>query len=61
MAATASAPRVVSEVIWEAVTDGTPRLRYTAGADAAAFMAARSLQDDATFIGGVKAQFRLGG
>ena len=61
MAATASAPRVVSEVIWEAVTDGTPRLRYTAGADAAAFMAARSLQDDATFIGGVKAQFGLGG
>ena len=61
MAATASAPRVVSEVIWEAVTDGTPRLRYTAGADAAAFMAARSAQDDATFIGGVKAQFGLAG
>lgn len=61
MAATASAPRVVSEAIWEAVTDGTPRLRYTAGADAAAFMAARSLQDDATFIGGVKAQFGLAG
>jgi hypothetical protein len=48
-------------VIWEAVTDGTPRLRYTAGADAAAFMAARSLQDDATFIGGIKAQFGLAG
>ena len=61
MAATASPPSVVSEAIWAAVTDGTSRLRYTAGADAAAYMAARSAQDDATFIGGVKAQFGLGG
>lgn len=38
---------------------GRPRWRYTAGADAAAYMAARSAQDDATFIGGVKAQFGL--
>jgi NAD(P)-dependent dehydrogenase (short-subunit alcohol dehydrogenase family) len=60
MAATASPPSVVSEAIWAAVTDGTARLRYTAGADAAAYMAARSAQDDATFIGGVKAQFGLG-
>jgi NAD(P)-dependent dehydrogenase (short-subunit alcohol dehydrogenase family) len=60
MAATASPPSVVSEAIWAAVTDGTPCLRYTAGADAAAYMAARSAQDDATFIGGVKAQFGLG-
>jgi NADP-dependent 3-hydroxy acid dehydrogenase YdfG len=61
MAAAASPPSVVSEAIWTAVTDGTSRLRYTAGADAAAFMAARSAQDDATFIGGVKAQFGLAG
>ncbi len=61
MAATASPPSVVSEAIWAAATDATPRLRYTAGADAAAYMAARSEQDDATFIGGVKAQFGLGG
>lgn len=61
MAATASPPSVVSEAIWAAVTDATPRLRYTAGADAAAYMAARSAQDDATFIGGVKAQFGVGG
>ena len=61
MSATASPPSVVSEAIWAAVTDGTPRLRYTAGADAAAYMAARSSLDDATFIGGVKAQFGLGG
>jgi NAD(P)-dependent dehydrogenase (short-subunit alcohol dehydrogenase family) len=61
MAATASPPSVVSEAIWAAVTDDTPRLRYTAGADAAAYMAARSAQDDATFIDGVKAQFGLCG
>jgi len=61
MAATASPPSVVSEAVWGAVTDDTPRLRYTAGADAAAYMAARSAQDDATFIGGVKARFGLGG
>ena len=59
MAAAASPPSVVSEAIWTAVTDGTSRLRYTVGADAAAFMAARSAQDDATFISGVKAQFGL--
>ena len=61
MAATASPPSVVSEAIWAAVTDGTSRLRYTAGADAAAYMSARSAQDDATFIGGIKTQFGLAG
>ena len=61
LAATASPPSVVSETIWAAATDGTSSLRYTAGADAAAYMAARSAQDDATFISGVKAQFGLGG
>lgn len=61
MAAAASPPVVVSEAIWAAATDGTARLRYTAGPDAAAFMAARSAQDDTIFIGGVKAQFGLAG
>ena len=61
MAATASPPSVVSEAIWAAVTDGTSRLRYTAGADAAAYMSARAAQDDATFIGGIKTQFGLAG
>lgn len=61
MAATASPPSVVSETIWAAVTDGTSRLRYTAGEDAAAYMSARSAQDDATFIGGIKTQFGLAG
>jgi hypothetical protein len=53
MAATGSPPSVVSEAIWVAVTDSTSRLRNTAGADAAAYMAARSAQGDATFIDGV--------
>lgn len=59
MAATASPPSVVSEVIWTAVTDGTPRLRYTAGADAEALVAARTASDDDTFLAGIKEQFGL--
>jgi NAD(P)-dependent dehydrogenase (short-subunit alcohol dehydrogenase family) len=59
MAAAASPPRVVAEVVHEAVTDGTDTLRYTAGEDARQLMAARSTQDDATFIGGIRAQFGL--
>lgn len=59
MAASASPPSVVSDVIWTAVTDGTPRLRYTAGADAAALVAARAASDDGAFLAGIKAQFGL--
>lgn len=55
----ASAPEVVSQVIWDAVTDDSARLRYTAGEDAHQLMAARSAQDDAEFIGGIKRQFGL--
>jgi short-subunit dehydrogenase len=61
MAATASPPSVVSEAIQPVVTDCMSRLRYTAGADAAAYMATRCAQDDATFIDGTKAPFGLGG
>ncbi|SLN45192.1 2-(R)-hydroxypropyl-CoM dehydrogenase [Falsiruegeria litorea R37] len=57
--ATGSDPDLVAEVIWTAVTDGTPTLRYTAGADAVSFLAARKAQDDATFIGNLKAQLAL--
>ena len=45
---------LVAEVIWEAVTDGSDTLRYTAGDDAEAWLANRTTQDDATFIGGIK-------
>ena len=55
----ASEPVVVSEVIWNAVTDGTTALRYRAGADAVELLDNRKALDDATFIGGLKKQFGL--
>ena len=50
---------VVAEVIWNAATDGSSTLRYTAGEDAKEFMANRKQLDDETFIGGMKEQFGL--
>ncbi len=58
-AGSSSEPIVVAEVIWNAVTDGTDTLRYTAGDDAKDLMANRKALDDATFIGGLKSQFGL--
>lgn len=55
----ASEPGVVASVIWNAVTDGTNQLRYTAGDDAAELMANRKAQDDDTFLAGIKGQFGL--
>lgn len=57
--ANGSEPSVVADVIWNAATDGTSTLRYTAGDDAAQYMANRKAQDDETFIGGMKAQMGL--
>ncbi len=54
-----SEPIVVAEVIYETVTDGTDQLRYTAGEDAKEIIANRKAADDATFVGGIKAQFGL--
>ena len=56
---TRSGPGVVADVIWQAVTDGTDTLRYRAGADAVEILDNRKALDDATFIGGLKAQFGL--
>lgn len=53
----ASKPVVVADVIYTAVTDGTSTLRYTAGDDAAVYMANRKAQDDEEFIGALKASF----
>jgi hypothetical protein len=50
---------VVAEVIFEAATDGKNQLRYTAGEDAKMLIANRQQYDDATFFGGIKAQFGL--
>ena len=55
----ASPASLVAEVIYEAATDGTDQIRYTAGEDAKVFMANRQELDDATFIGGVKERFGL--
>ncbi|MGI9540071.1 MAG: SDR family oxidoreductase [Miltoncostaeaceae bacterium] len=55
--ATASPPSLVAEVVFQAASDGSDRLRYPAGPDAEALLAARSEQDDATFIGAQRAQF----
>jgi NAD(P)-dependent dehydrogenase (short-subunit alcohol dehydrogenase family) len=54
-----SAPIVVAEAIYEAATDGTDQLRYTAGEDARMIIAARETQDDATFMQGMRDQMGL--
>ncbi|MBV2098390.1 MAG: SDR family oxidoreductase [Candidatus Thiodiazotropha sp. (ex Codakia orbicularis)] len=55
----ASPASIVAEVIWNAVTDDTDTLRYTAGDDAKELMTNREALDDETFIGGLKKQFGL--
>lgn len=55
----ASRPSLVAEVIYEAVTDGTNRLRYTAGEDAKAILNHRLQVDDDTFFSGIRSRFRL--
>lgn len=59
MFANASPASVVAGVIYEAATDGTDQLRYTAGEDAKAIIAHRKQTDDATFTAGMKAQMGL--
>mgnify|MGYP001819563267 FL=1 len=57
--ANASPPSLVAEVIHAAVTDGSDHMRYIAGEDAKALLAARDSQDDATFMAGIKAQLGM--
>ncbi|MBT1686835.1 SDR family oxidoreductase [Dawidia soli] len=57
--ANASPAGVVAEVIYTAATDGSNRLRYTAGEDAKAILAGRRQADDESFIQGIKTQFGL--
>ncbi|HTD39281.1 MAG TPA: SDR family oxidoreductase [Mucilaginibacter sp.] len=59
MFAQASPASVVAGIIYQAATDGTDQLRYIAGDDAKAIIAQRQHLDDSTFIGGMKAQFKL--
>jgi NAD(P)-dependent dehydrogenase (short-subunit alcohol dehydrogenase family) len=55
----ASPARVVAEVIYEAATDSTNKLRYTAGEDAKRIVAQRKEADDQTFLQGIKGLFKL--
>ena len=50
---------LVAQVIYQAATDGTDQLRYTAGEDAKEFMANRNELDDATFMQGMKDMYGL--
>ncbi|SDH20759.1 SDR family oxidoreductase [Mucilaginibacter gossypii] len=55
----ASPASLVAEVIYQAATDGTIKLRYTAGDDAKAIIDQRQQSDDDTFIHEIKKQFKL--
>ncbi len=55
----ASDPELVAEVIYEAATDGTNTLRYTAGEDAKEILAARKNADDEEFSKSLMAQYAL--
>ena len=59
MAANASHPDRVAEVIFQAATDPSDRLRYEAGADAEQLLGARRASDDATFTQWIQSTFGL--
>jgi hypothetical protein len=54
-----SEPELVAEVIYQAATDGSDQLRYTAGPDAKEILANRKVADDAAFLAGIKGQLGL--
>ena len=59
LGANGSEPELVAEVIYQAATDGTDQLRYTAGPDAVEIVANRKAADDAAFLAGIKQQLGL--
>lgn len=61
MAQNASPAGIVADVIYQASTDGTKQLRYTAGQDAEVLMDNRRKFDDQSFMGAIRAQFGLQG
>jgi len=52
-------PELPAEVIFTAATDGTRQIRYIAGADAEALLAARARLDDAGYLQLMQASFGL--
>jgi NAD(P)-dependent dehydrogenase (short-subunit alcohol dehydrogenase family) len=59
LTAEGSEPGHIAETVFTAVTDGTDRLRYEAGADGIRMLDARRAADDATFFAGIRARFGL--
>lgn len=55
----ASPASVVADVVYQAATDDTNQLRYTAGDDAQAMTAFHKQTDDSSFINGIKSQFGI--
>ncbi len=55
----ASPASVIANVIYQAATDDTTQLRYTAGEDAKFMLANHKQSDDESFEAGIKAQFGL--
>ena len=55
----AAPPSVCAEVIYEAATDGTDKIRYPAGYDAEAFLAMRTGKTDEEYVASVKEQFGI--
>jgi len=55
-----STPELVAEVIYNAATDDTNKLRYVAGADAEQLLAARQQMNDEDFIKMMKANLQMG-
>ena len=55
----AAPPSVVAEVIYQAATDGTDRLRYTAGYDAQMFLEPRVQSTDEEYIASLKKAFGI--
>ncbi|WLD96877.1 SDR family oxidoreductase [Agrobacterium leguminum] len=51
-----SSPEAIAEIVYEAATDKSDRLRYIAGADANQFLAARYASNDAEFFAALKEQ-----
>lgn len=55
-----STPEAIAEVVYTATTDASEQLRYAAGPDAVQVLAQRRAADDATFLGGMRAEFGIG-
>jgi hypothetical protein len=59
MMANGSPPEAIAEIVYDAATDGTDRLRYEGGADAIGMLANRRAVDDAGFLADMQAMFGI--